>query len=118
MSDDPDFTLRTTSTTEGGYRIPDDLRTHTERINGTGPGRFGPREALDEPVLTDGDAPLLPHRTTEWSIVAGVRTPPGSLVYLKPHEVGPHHVPMEPQPAEPLPEQPAVEGEQEDVPHE
>lgn len=90
MSDNP-FADRTTSTLEHGTRDARDLRTHTERVNGTGPGRFGAPEAIDEPPI-DYTAPRVPYRTIEWTIVNGTRVPPGSIVHLQPHEVGPQHV--------------------------
>lgn len=89
-----DFSDRTRSTLEHGTRIAEDRRTQTERINGPGPGRFGPAAALLEPEINH-DAPALPYRTTEWSVMGGVRTPPGTILLLQPHELAPHHVPTE-----------------------
>lgn len=88
MSDE--FTDRTTSTTERGPRNPEDRRTHTERINGTGPGRFGPPIAGAEPEIDYG-APRRPFRTGDISVFDGVRLPPGSTVWLQPHQVADHH---------------------------
>lgn len=89
------FADRTRTTVERGPRDPDDRRTHTERINGLGPGRFGEAEETPEPVFTDGAEERKPYRTTERSTWQGALIPPGSLVHLLPHEVGGHHRPHE-----------------------
>lgn len=66
-----------------------DRRTHVERINGP------LLEALA--VDVDPDAPFAPYRLLRRGVHDGRLLPAGSLVMLRPHEVGAHHAPIDPE---------------------